>query len=77
MTMKLTFGELVRNFREDMDLTQSEMGKKVNMTQRKLSYIEKNQCEPSVEDIKALCIFFNISADYLLGLPDSLEYPNK
>lgn len=66
--MKLSFGEKVRNLREDADLNQSQLGKALNMTQRKISYIECGKYEPSIDDIIALCKFFNVSADYLLGL---------
>lgn len=68
--MKLTFGEKIKNLREDCDLTQSQLGNLINMTQRKISYIENNKYEPSIDDIRTLCIFFNVSADYLLDLPE-------
>lgn len=68
--MKLSFGEKIRNFREDMDLNQTELGKAVGMTQRKISYIECSKFEPSVEDIIAFCNFFKVSADYLLEIPE-------
>lgn len=67
--MKLTFGEKVKNLREDSDLTQGELGKLLNMSQRKISYIENNKYEPSIDDIRAFCIFFKISADFLLDIP--------
>ncbi len=67
--MKLSLGEKIKNLREDHDLTQAELGKQLNMTQRKISYIENNKYEPSIEDIREICIFFNISADDLLDLP--------
>ena len=66
--MTLTFGEKIKNLREDHDLTQGQLGKLVNMTQRKISYIENNKYEPSIDDIRALCLFFEVSADYLLEL---------
>ena len=68
--MKLTFGEKIKNLREDRDLTQGQLGKLVNMTQRKISYIENNKYEPSIDDIRAFCLFFEVSADFLLELPD-------
>ena len=68
--MELTLGEKIRNLREDRDLNQTQLGREVNMTQRKISYIECGKYEPSVEDIVALCHFFRVSADYLLGIPD-------
>jgi len=67
--MKLSFGEKVRNLREDMDLSQEELGKQVGLTQRKISYIETNKYEPSLRDIREICLFFKISADFLLDLP--------
>lgn len=68
--MKLSFGEKIRNLREDRDLNQTRLGTAVNMTQRKISYIECGKCEPSVEDIVAFCHFFHVSADYLLDIPN-------
>lgn len=68
--MELSFGEKIRNLREDNDLNQTQLGEAVGMTQRKISYIECGKYEPSLEDITALCRFFRVSADYLLGLPD-------
>ena len=68
--MKLSFGEKVRLLREENELSQTQLGEAVNMTQRKISYIECSKYEPSVDDIIALCKFFKVSADYLLGLKD-------
>lgn len=68
--MEKTFGELIKELREESELTQAKLAKKLQMTQRKISYIECNKYEPSVDDIKAFCKFFNVSADYLLGLKD-------
>lgn len=68
--MKLSFGEKVRNLREDKDLNQTQLANKINMTQRKISYIECGKCEPSIDDIISFCKFFKVSSDYLLGLKD-------
>ena len=68
--MQLNFGDKIRNLREDRDLNQTDLGKAVNMTQRKISYIECGKYEPSIDDIIAFCHYFKVSADYLLGLPD-------
>ena len=75
--MKLTLGERLRNLREDADLTQSKLGVHVGMTQRKVSYIEQNKIEPNIDDIIAICRFFDISADYLLGLPTEKHHPER
>ena len=77
MKMELTLGEKIRLLREEKELNQTELGHAVNMTQRRVSYIENNTYEPSVDDLRALCKFFNVSADYLLGFSKSLPYPKK
>lgn len=75
--MELSFGEKIRILREDRELNQTELGLAVNMTQRKVSYLENGKYEPSLEDMKALCQFFNISADYLLGFQKCLPFPKR
>ena len=75
--MELTLGEKVRLLREQLELNQTELGNELNMTQRKVSYLENDKYEPSVEDLKAICRFFNISSDYFLGFSKSLPYPKK
>ena len=77
MGMELTFGAKIRLLRENKELNQTQLGAAVNMTQRKISYIENDKYEPSIEDIRAFCKFFHISADYLLGFPKNLPYPGK
>lgn len=67
--MTLTFGEKIRNLREDKDLSQTELGLALRMSQRKISYIECGRCEPSLQDIVEFCRFFKVSADDLLDLP--------
>lgn len=75
--MEMTFGEMIRLLREEKELNQTDLGKAVNMTQRKISYLENGKYEPSLEDIKALCRYFHVSADYLLGFPKHLPYPKR
>lgn len=77
MAMELTFGEKIRLLREERELNQTELGRAVGMTQRKVSYLERGEYEPSLEDIRALCLFFRVSADYLLGFPKALPYPTR
>ena len=68
--MTLTFGEKIRDLRESKKLNQTQLGLALNMTQRKISYIECGKYEPSIEDIVAFCSYFKVSANYLLGIPE-------
>lgn len=63
--------------REEANLNQTQLGKAVNMTQRKVSYIECNKYEPSIEDIIAFCNFFKVSSDYLIGVKKGYRHPEK
>lgn len=75
--MDMTFGEKLRLLREEHELNQIELGKLLNMTQRKVSYLERDRYEPSLQDIKAICTYFRVSADYLLGFSKPLPYPKR
>ncbi len=65
----MTFGERLRELRQDRGLTQQDLGNALKTTQRKISYLENDKNEPSMDDLKRLCLFFGVSADYFLGLP--------
>ena len=67
--------ERLRGLREDKDLTQEQLGKILNMTQRKISRLEKGDTQITISDLKAYCDFFKISADYILGYKKPLPWP--
>lgn len=75
--MRVSFGEKIKNLREEANINQTELGKAINATQRKISYIECGKYEPSIDDIIALCNFFKVSADYLLEIPQNYSNQRK
>ena len=62
------YRERIRNIREDLDLTQSELGKLLNKSQQGYNHIEVGRAELKIEDLVKLCKFYNLSADYIIGL---------
>ena len=58
----------LRDLREDRDLTQSEIGKVLNKSQQGYNHIEAGRAELKIDDLVKLCQFYNLSADYLVGL---------
>ena len=60
----------LRSVREDRDYTQSEIGRVINKSQQGYNHIETGRAELKIEDLIALCRFYNLSADYLIGLSD-------
>lgn len=61
----------IRDLREDRDLTQAEVAKVLQTTQQQYSKIETGRADISGEKLKRLAVFYNISADYILGLTDT------
>lgn len=60
----------LRDIREDHDLTQSELGKLLNKSQQGYNHIEAGRAELKIDDLITLCEFYDLSADYLIGLTD-------
>lgn len=61
-------GDKIKELRKINDITQQELAKKLGISFQALSNYENNRRNPSVEQIKLICIFFNISADELLEI---------
>ena len=67
----MNFNERIRALREDCDKTQTEIAEILNTNQKKISRLETGECEPNLNDIKRLCQYYNLSADYILGFTDT------
>ena len=63
----------LKNIREDHDLTQAQIGKLLHKSQQGYNHIETGRAELKIEDLAILCRFYNISADYFVGLSDDLK----
>lgn len=62
------FARRLKEFRENSNLTQKELAKKLNLTQSTIAYYENGKKMPTLENAKAIAEFFNTSLDYLLGV---------
>lgn len=67
----------IRNVREDRDFTQAQIGKVLNKSQQGYNHIEDGRAELKIDDLIALCRFYGLSADYLIGLTDVPASPQK
>lgn len=66
--MKLS--QRIRAMREDHDLTQTDIAKLLNTSQTVYSRYERDERTLPIEMLYTLALYYNISADYLLGLTD-------
>ena len=60
--------EKLKTLRLDKGLTQAEVSKELGLTRNAIANYETGIREPSLEILIKICQFFNVSADYLLGL---------
>ncbi len=74
----MDYAQRLRDLREDLNpkQTQAQVAAKCGISQRKLSFIETGTTEPNLQDLYALCSFYNVSADYIIGLP-AMPYPKR
>ena len=66
--------ERIRNLREDADLKQEVIASYLKITRPQYSLYETGKREFKLEHIKKLCLYFNVSADWLHGLPEGMPY---
>lgn len=63
----------IRSLREDHDLTQAQVAKILNKSQQGYAHLENGRAELSIKDLKDLCALYNVSADYIIGLTDTVQ----
>lgn len=66
----MNYRQRLRDIREDFDLSQADAGNLIHKSQQGYSHIENGRAELKIEDLAALCIHYNLSADYMIGLTD-------
>lgn len=72
----MSFGTKLKKLRQDSNMTQEELGKKINTSRSNIANYENDKNMPSVDILEKLAKIFNVSIDYLLGKSD-IKNPNK
>lgn len=65
------YWEIIRELREDRDLKQKDLAAVLGTTQQVYSRYEKGENEMPIRHLITLCRFYNVSADYILGLEET------
>lgn len=73
----MEINEKIRWLREDNDINQTTIAKLLKTSQSYYSEYELGKRQIPIQHIKTLCEYYKISADYLLGLPEGMEYPHR
>lgn len=69
--------EILRGLREDRDLTQQNVADILKVGRTMYRRYELGETEIPIRHLKTLCMFYGISSDYLLGLPEGLRKRKK
>lgn len=69
----MSFGETLKKLRQDQNLTQEELAKKINSSRSNIANYENNNNMPSVDILERLSVIFNVSVDYLLGKSETIK----
>ena len=72
MVMKMRYPR-IRELREDHDLTQAQVGGRINVPQRTYAYYESGQRMIPPPVLCALAELYQVSVDYLLGRTDDAQ----
>lgn len=70
IVMKKTYQERMRELREDRDLKQKEIAAMLGITQQTYALYESGGRPLPIKHLFSLIKYYDVSADYLLGLND-------
>lgn len=67
------FSERLKEIRKTNKLTQKQVAQGTGMSENHYQFYEYGKIEPTIGTFEKFCNYFNVSADYLLGLSDNPE----
>ena len=73
---KRTFGDIILELRKEQNLTQQDLAKKLNITDKAISKWERGLSYPDITSISMLAKSLNVDSSYLIDLCKK-EYSNN
>lgn len=73
----MDYVDRLTELRENNFKTQKQIADLLGCQQSAVSKYETRKVPYRVEDIIKLCEFYNVSADYVLGLSTNIPYPKR
>lgn len=67
--------ERLKQAREDRDMSQADVAAALGTTKQQISKYETGTQEMTASRLAAVCRILGVSSDYLLGLPQGLDWP--
>ena len=73
--MMKSYFEVLKELREDHDLSQTDIAKILGTTQQVYARYERGINEMPLHHLQTICAYYQVSADYILCLPRGLKWP--
>lgn len=70
----LQLAKRIVNLREQIDMSQSELARRMNIDKSTMNKIESGSRKVSSDELRAFSKLFDVSTDYLLGNTDKKHY---
>ena len=71
------YQKIIHDLRIDRDLKQEDIAKILKVSKQAYGHYENGKRQLPIEHLITLTMFYNVSADYILGLPEGLPYPKR
>ena len=71
------YNEKIQYIRDSKNITQKEIAAFLGIKQQQYARYEKGINVMPVTYLPKICEFLNVSADYILGLPKNMNYPEQ
>ena len=70
----MTYQEKLKDLRQERGLSQGDIALLLNTSQQYYGKYENGKRPLPIDRLKKLCEYYNVSADYILGLSENLPY---
>lgn len=70
LSLAKLFGYNLRKLRNEKGISQQALSNELQISKAALSYYENGQRVPDIDTLKKVAVYFNVSADFMLGLSE-------
>lgn len=70
----MQYAQKLRGLREDHDLTQAQIAMLLGTTKNQVGKYERGEQDMNIRHLITLAMYYNVSANYILGLPEGMPY---
>lgn len=64
------FQEVLKDLRREKGVSVNRLAKILGVSNACVSYWENGKREPNLQQIRKICLYFNVSTDILIGMDD-------